>query len=73
MPPKIQPPWPNCFPCTPDSVPLPVHRRACLMNHFADVMIQQRWIEVKELFKFWVRSLDENGKLSLMLIFIIII
>ncbi|MBA0743980.1 hypothetical protein Gogos_006626, partial [Gossypium gossypioides] len=25
-------------------------------------MIQQRWIDVKELFEFWVRSLDENGK-----------
>ncbi|MBA0862794.1 hypothetical protein Goshw_012998 [Gossypium schwendimanii] len=32
------------------------------MNHFADLMIQQRWIDVKELFEFWVRSLDENGK-----------
>ncbi|MBA0834670.1 hypothetical protein Goarm_007000, partial [Gossypium armourianum] len=32
------------------------------MNHFADLMIQQRWIDVEELFEFWVRSLDENGK-----------
>ncbi|MBA0592878.1 hypothetical protein Gorai_009844 [Gossypium raimondii] len=32
------------------------------MNHFADLMIQQCWIDVKELFEFWVRSLDENGK-----------
>ncbi|XVF03219.1 hypothetical protein REPUB_Repub04eG0242600 [Reevesia pubescens] len=33
-----------------------------LMNHFADLMTQQRWTDVKELFEFWVRSLDKNGK-----------
>ncbi|EOY01721.1 Tetratricopeptide repeat (TPR)-like superfamily protein isoform 1 [Theobroma cacao] len=33
-----------------------------LMNHFAGLMTQQRWADVKELFEFWVRSLDKNGK-----------
>ncbi|KAK8627733.1 hypothetical protein V6N13_135335 [Hibiscus sabdariffa] len=33
-----------------------------LMNHFADLMTQQRWADVKEIFEFWVRSLDKNGK-----------
>ncbi|XP_022776757.1 pentatricopeptide repeat-containing protein At1g26460, mitochondrial-like isoform X2 [Durio zibethinus] len=33
-----------------------------LMNHCADLMTQQLWTEVKELFEFWVRSLDKNGK-----------
>ncbi|XVF43219.1 hypothetical protein PTKIN_Ptkin02bG0022900 [Pterospermum kingtungense] len=33
-----------------------------LMNHFADLMTQQRWTDVKQLFEFWVRSLDKNGK-----------
>ncbi|KAL4347475.1 hypothetical protein GQ457_17G015560 [Hibiscus cannabinus] len=33
-----------------------------LMNHFADLMTQQRWTDIKELFEFWVRSLDKNGK-----------
>ncbi|EOY01722.1 Tetratricopeptide repeat-like superfamily protein isoform 2 [Theobroma cacao] len=32
------------------------------MNHFAGLMTQQRWADVKELFEFWVRSLDKNGK-----------
>ncbi|KAE8705378.1 Pentatricopeptide repeat-containing protein [Hibiscus syriacus] len=33
-----------------------------LMNHFADLMTRQRWVDVKEIFEFWVRSLDKNGK-----------
>ncbi|GMJ13435.1 hypothetical protein like AT1G26460 [Hibiscus trionum] len=33
-----------------------------LMNHFADLMTQQRWTDVKDIFEFWVRSLDKNGK-----------
>lgn len=32
------------------------------MNVFADWMTSQRWADVKQLFEFWVRSLDPNGK-----------
>ncbi|XWS64193.1 hypothetical protein CRYUN_Cryun06bG0165200 [Craigia yunnanensis] len=35
---------------------------SALMNHFADLMTQKRWADVKQLFEFWVRSLDKNGK-----------
>ncbi|OMO93403.1 hypothetical protein CCACVL1_06494 [Corchorus capsularis] len=33
-----------------------------LMDRFADFMTQQKWSDVKQLFEFWVRSLDKNGK-----------
>ncbi|PON64672.1 Pentatricopeptide repeat [Trema orientale] len=33
-----------------------------LMNVFADWMASQRWGDMKQLFEFWVRSLDKNGK-----------
>ncbi|XVF85823.1 hypothetical protein PTKIN_Ptkin17bG0148600 [Pterospermum kingtungense] len=33
-----------------------------LKNHFADLMTQQQWNDVKQLFEFWVQSLDKNGK-----------
>lgn len=33
-----------------------------LMNVFADWMTSQRWPEMKQLFEFWIRSLDNNGK-----------
>ncbi|KAL5553645.1 hypothetical protein UlMin_041046 [Ulmus minor] len=33
-----------------------------LMNLFADWMASQRWGDMKQLFEFWVRSLDKNGK-----------
>ncbi|CAI0463093.1 unnamed protein product, partial [Linum tenue] len=32
-----------------------------LLNLFADWMTSQRWSDMKELFEFWVRSLDNNG------------
>ncbi|XP_057494836.1 pentatricopeptide repeat-containing protein At1g26460, mitochondrial [Actinidia eriantha] len=35
---------------------------ASLMNVFADWMTSQRWIDMKQLFEFWIRSLDKNGK-----------
>ncbi|CAL8994686.1 unnamed protein product [Prunus brigantina] len=33
-----------------------------LMNVFADWMTSQRWADMKQLFEFWIRSLDKNGK-----------
>ncbi|KAJ4710735.1 Pentatricopeptide repeat [Melia azedarach] len=33
-----------------------------LMDVFADWMTSQRWSDMKELFEFWIRSLDKNGK-----------
>ncbi|MCD7469592.1 hypothetical protein HAX54_008732 [Datura stramonium] len=33
-----------------------------LMNLFADWMTTQRWEDMKQLFEFWIRSLDRNGK-----------
>ncbi|CAN6727483.1 unnamed protein product [Malus baccata var. baccata] len=33
-----------------------------LMNEFANWMTSQRWQDMKQLFEFWVRSLDKNGK-----------
>ncbi|XP_044489238.1 pentatricopeptide repeat-containing protein At1g26460, mitochondrial-like [Mangifera indica] len=33
-----------------------------LMNTFADWMTSQRWSDMKQLFEFWIRSLDKNGK-----------
>ncbi|KAF2294984.1 hypothetical protein GH714_029929 [Hevea brasiliensis] len=33
-----------------------------LLNVFADWMTSQRWPDIKELFEFWIRSLDSNGK-----------
>ncbi|KAA8532906.1 hypothetical protein F0562_032977 [Nyssa sinensis] len=33
-----------------------------LMNMFADWMTSQRWADMKQLFEFWIRSLDKNGK-----------
>lgn len=35
---------------------------SALMNHFADLMTKQLWTDVKQLFEFWVRTLDKNGK-----------
>ncbi|KAH7652366.1 HAD domain-containing protein [Dioscorea alata] len=36
---------------------------ASLMNVFADWMASQRWSDLKQLFEFWIRSLDATGKL----------
>ncbi|KAJ4961761.1 hypothetical protein NE237_021671 [Protea cynaroides] len=33
-----------------------------LMNVFADWMTSQRWADIKQLFEFWIKSLDKNGK-----------
>ncbi|WCJ22124.1 Tetratricopeptide repeat (TPR)-like superfamily protein [Euphorbia peplus] len=33
-----------------------------LLNTFADWMTSQRWNEMKQLFEFWIRSLDKNGR-----------
>ncbi|XP_044494728.1 pentatricopeptide repeat-containing protein At1g26460, mitochondrial-like isoform X2 [Mangifera indica] len=33
-----------------------------LMNVFADWMTSQRWSDMKQMFEFWIRSLDRNGK-----------
>ena len=33
-----------------------------LMDVFADWMASQNWVGMKQLFEFWVRSLDKNGK-----------
>ncbi|KAF8389719.1 hypothetical protein HHK36_024238 [Tetracentron sinense] len=33
-----------------------------LMDVFADWMTSQRWADMKQLFEFWIRSLDKNGK-----------
>ncbi|KAF5449533.1 hypothetical protein F2P56_029966 [Juglans regia] len=33
-----------------------------LMNVFADWMTSQRWDDMKQLFEFWIRSLDKTGK-----------
>lgn len=33
-----------------------------LMNVFADWMTSQRWSDLKQLFEFWIRSLDASGK-----------
>ncbi|KAM7250722.1 hypothetical protein ACFE04_022605 [Oxalis oulophora] len=33
-----------------------------LLNVFSDWMTSQRWGDMKELFEYWVRSLDSNGK-----------
>lgn len=35
-----------------------------MMNQFASWMTTQRWEDVKQLFEFWIRSLDKNGKLN---------
>ncbi|XP_038983464.1 pentatricopeptide repeat-containing protein At1g26460, mitochondrial [Phoenix dactylifera] len=35
---------------------------ASLMNVFADWMTSQRWSDLKQLFEFWIRSLDATGK-----------
>ncbi|KAI4387530.1 hypothetical protein MLD38_005356 [Melastoma candidum] len=35
---------------------------ASLMNVFADWMTSQRWLDIKQLFEFWVRTLDHSGK-----------
>ena len=32
------------------------------MNIFADWMASQRWADTKELFEYWIRSLDRAGK-----------
>ncbi|XP_039146336.1 pentatricopeptide repeat-containing protein At1g26460, mitochondrial-like isoform X2 [Dioscorea cayenensis subsp. rotundata] len=37
---------------------------ASLMNVFADWMASQRWSDLKQLFEFWIRSLDATGKLN---------
>ncbi|XP_042021939.1 pentatricopeptide repeat-containing protein At1g26460, mitochondrial-like [Salvia splendens] len=33
-----------------------------LINKFADWMTTQRWEDMKQLFEFWIKSLDKNGK-----------
>jgi hypothetical protein len=33
-----------------------------MMNVFADWMASQRWADTKELFEYWIRSLDRAGK-----------
>lgn len=33
-----------------------------LMNLFADWMTSQRWLDMKQLFESWIRSLDASGK-----------
>lgn len=33
-----------------------------LMDVFAECMTSQKWVEIKQLFEFWVRSLDKDGK-----------
>lgn len=33
-----------------------------IKNLFADWMTSQRWSDIKQLFEFWIRSLDNNGK-----------
>lgn len=33
-----------------------------LINQFADWMTTQRWEDMKQLFEFWIRSLNKNGK-----------
>ncbi|KAL7260752.1 hypothetical protein ACSBR1_006418 [Camellia fascicularis] len=33
-----------------------------LLNVFADWMTSQRWADMRQLFEFWIRSLDKNGK-----------
>ncbi|KAF5752057.1 pentatricopeptide repeat-containing protein [Tripterygium wilfordii] len=33
-----------------------------MMNLFADWMTQQRWPDMQQLFEYWTRSLDKNGK-----------
>lgn len=33
-----------------------------LMNLFADWVTSQRWFDMKQLFEFWVRSLDKDGR-----------
>lgn len=38
------------------------HDVQSLMNVFGDWMASQRWADIKQLFEFWVRSLDKNGK-----------
>lgn len=35
---------------------------ASLMSVFADWMLSQRWSDLKQLFEFWIRSLDAGGK-----------
>ncbi|CAN1838820.1 Pentatricopeptide repeat-containing protein At1g26460, mitochondrial [Linum perenne] len=38
------------------------HDVSSLLNLFADWMTSQRWSDMKELFEFWVKSLDKSGK-----------
>ncbi|KAD2804160.1 hypothetical protein R6Q59_030335 [Mikania micrantha] len=33
-----------------------------IMNLFANWMTSQRWSDIKQLFEFWIRSLDNDGK-----------
>ncbi|KAG8383040.1 hypothetical protein BUALT_Bualt05G0143100 [Buddleja alternifolia] len=33
-----------------------------LMNQFANWMTSQRWADMKQLFEFWINSLDKDGK-----------
>ncbi|KAJ4815412.1 hypothetical protein LUZ62_027978 [Rhynchospora pubera] len=33
-----------------------------IMNLFADYVASQRWNDIKSVFEYWVRSLDESGK-----------
>uniref|UniRef100_A0A2P2ML66 Pentatricopeptide repeat-containing protein At1g26460 n=1 Tax=Rhizophora mucronata TaxID=61149 RepID=A0A2P2ML66_RHIMU len=38
------------------------HDLNSLLNLFADWMPSQRWSDIKQMFEFWIRSLDKNGK-----------
>lgn len=33
-----------------------------LMDYFSNWMTESRWLDVKQLFEFWIKSLDKNGK-----------
>ncbi|GKU99688.1 hypothetical protein SLEP1_g12495 [Rubroshorea leprosula] len=33
-----------------------------LMNQIADLIPQKRWADIKQMFEFWIESLDRNGK-----------
>ncbi|CAH9079177.1 unnamed protein product [Cuscuta epithymum] len=33
-----------------------------LIDYFSNWMTESRWLEVKQLFEFWIKSLDKNGK-----------
>lgn len=35
---------------------------SALMNRFAGWMTEQRWSDIRQLFEYWIRALDEHGK-----------